>query len=48
MGIMNREVERAVAQSLREGQTTPDLGGTMTTSEVGDLLARAVAGAVRV
>jgi 3-isopropylmalate dehydrogenase len=42
------EVERAVAQSLREGQTTPDLGGTMTTSEVGDLLARAVAGAVRV
>jgi len=42
------EVERAVAQSLREGQTTPDLGGTMTTAGVGDLLARAVAGAVRV
>jgi 3-isopropylmalate dehydrogenase len=37
------EVERAVAQSLREGRTTPDLGGTLTTSEVGDLLARAVA-----
>jgi 3-isopropylmalate dehydrogenase len=42
------EVERAVAQSLREGQTTVDLGGTLTTSQVGDLLARAVAGAVRV
>ncbi len=40
------EVERAVAQSLREGRTTPDLGGTLTTSQVGDLLARAVSEAV--
>ncbi|HEX5760106.1 MAG TPA: 3-isopropylmalate dehydrogenase [Thermoanaerobaculia bacterium] len=40
------EVERAVAQSLREGRTTADLGGTLTTSQVGDLLARAVSGAV--
>jgi 3-isopropylmalate dehydrogenase len=42
------EVERAVAQSLAEGQTTPDLGGSLTTAQVGDLVARAVAGAVRV
>jgi 3-isopropylmalate dehydrogenase len=35
-------VEGAVARSLREGQTTPDLGGSLTTSQVGDLLARAV------
>jgi 3-isopropylmalate dehydrogenase len=40
------EVERAVAQSLRDGQTTPDLGGTLTTSEVGDLLARAIGSSV--
>jgi 3-isopropylmalate dehydrogenase len=36
-------IEEAVAQSLRQGQTTPDLGGSLTTSQVGDLLARAVA-----
>jgi 3-isopropylmalate dehydrogenase len=35
-------LEEAVAQSLREGRTTPDLGGSLTTSQVGDLLARAV------
>jgi 3-isopropylmalate dehydrogenase len=35
-------VEEAVARSLREGRTTPDLGGSLTTSQVGDLLARAV------
>jgi 3-isopropylmalate dehydrogenase len=35
-------VEAAVARSMREGQTTPDLGGSLTTSQVGDLLARAV------
>ncbi len=40
------EVERVVATSLREGRTTPDLGGALTTSEVGDLVARAVGGAV--
>ena len=37
------EVERAAAQSLREGQTTQDLGGSLTTSQVGDWLARSVA-----
>ncbi|HEY0782792.1 MAG TPA: isocitrate/isopropylmalate family dehydrogenase [Thermoanaerobaculia bacterium] len=36
-------VEDAVADSLRQGQVTPDLGGTLTTSQVGDLLARALA-----
>jgi len=35
-------VEAAVARSMREGQTTPDLGGSLTTPQVGDLLARAV------
>ena len=39
------EIERAVAGSIRSGNTTHDLGGSMTTSEVGDLVARAVAGA---
>jgi len=34
-------IEDAVARSMREGQSTPDLGGTLTTSQVGDLLARA-------
>jgi len=37
------EIERCVAQTLRQGQTTVDLGGKMTTSQVGDLLARMVA-----
>ena len=36
------EIERAVAESIRGGRTTRDLGGTLTTSEVGDELARAV------
>jgi 3-isopropylmalate dehydrogenase len=39
-------IEEAAARSLREGQTTPDLGGTLTTSQLGDLLARAVGQAV--
>jgi 3-isopropylmalate dehydrogenase len=39
-----REIERATAEAIRAGQTTHDLGGALTTSEVGDLLARAVAG----
>jgi len=42
------EVENAVAQSLREGQTTPDLGGSLTTAQVGDLVARAIATPARV
>jgi len=39
-------IEDAVARSMREGQSTPDLGGTLTTSQVGDLLARATGRAV--
>ncbi len=35
-------VENVVATSLVAGETTRDLGGTLTTSEVGDRLARAV------
>ncbi|HEV3455264.1 MAG TPA: isocitrate/isopropylmalate dehydrogenase family protein [Thermoanaerobaculia bacterium] len=42
-----RTIEDAVADSLRQGQTTPDLGGSLTTSEVGDLLAAAVSRASR-
>jgi 3-isopropylmalate dehydrogenase len=42
------EVERAVAQSLRDGKTTADLGGSLTTSGVGDLIARAIAQPVQV
>jgi 3-isopropylmalate dehydrogenase len=37
------EIEAAVAQSIRDGQTAVDLGGTLTTSQVGDLIARVVA-----
>jgi 3-isopropylmalate dehydrogenase len=37
-------VEAAVAASLRDGPVTPDLGGSATTSEVGDALAAAVRG----
>lgn len=39
-------VDEAVTHSLRDGHTTPDLGGSMTTSQVGDLLARAVGSTV--
>ncbi|HEV2853378.1 MAG TPA: 3-isopropylmalate dehydrogenase [Thermoanaerobaculia bacterium] len=38
-----RVIDEAVARSFHEGQTTPDLGGSLTTSQVGDLIARAVA-----
>jgi 3-isopropylmalate dehydrogenase len=37
-----RVIDDAVARSFREGQTTPDLGGSLTTSQVGDVIARAV------
>jgi 3-isopropylmalate dehydrogenase len=37
-----KAMEDAVARSFRDGQTTPDLGGSLTTSQVGDLIARAV------
>jgi 3-isopropylmalate dehydrogenase len=35
-------LEQAVRAALREGKATRDLGGTLTTAEVGDLLARSV------
>lgn len=35
-----KALEEAVARSMREGQTTVDLGGSLTTSQVGDLIAR--------
>ena len=38
-----RALDQAVIQAVRDGQTTVDVGGTMTTSQVGDLLARTVA-----
>jgi 3-isopropylmalate dehydrogenase len=41
-------VERTVAETLRSGLATPDVGGSLTTSQVGDLLTRAVAGKVTV
>ncbi len=41
-----KTIEDAVARSMREGQSTPDLGGTLTTSQVGDLLAKAAGRAV--
>jgi 3-isopropylmalate dehydrogenase len=41
-----RALEQAVVQAARDGQTTPDIGGSLTTSQVGDLLARAVASRV--
>ena len=37
-----KAIDDAIARSMREGQTTPDLGGSLTTSQVGDLLARAM------
>jgi isocitrate/isopropylmalate dehydrogenase len=39
-----RRVESAVAEALKSGKTTADLGGDLTTSAVGDRIARAVAG----
>jgi 3-isopropylmalate dehydrogenase len=36
-----KAIDEAVSRSFREGQTTPDLGGSLTTSQVGDLIARA-------
>ena len=41
-------LEAAVVDCLRRGYTTPDLGGSYTTSEVGDRLAAAVAESVAV
>jgi len=39
-------VEGAVKEMIRAGQTTPDLGGRMTTSEVGDAAAQGLAAVV--
>ena len=41
-------LEGAVAGLIRAGETTVDLGGSLTTSEVGDRIARAAASAVPV
>jgi len=41
-----RALEEAVVQAVRDGQTTVDVGGSLTTSQVGDLLARTVASSV--
>jgi len=38
------EIEAAVTAAIRAGDTTVDLGGTLATHEVGDRIARAVAG----
>ena len=38
-----RAIDSAVEESLAEGRTTQDLGGSLSTSEVGDELARRVA-----
>jgi 3-isopropylmalate dehydrogenase len=42
------EVERAVVETLKAGETTADLGGKLTTSQVGDRLAQRVARGVAV
>jgi len=34
-----QSIENAVRAAIREGKTTPDLGGTMGTRELGDWLA---------
>jgi isocitrate/isopropylmalate dehydrogenase len=43
-----REIEAVVAAGIRAGRTTRDLGGTLTTSEVGDSIAQALAVKVEV
>jgi len=40
-------IESAVTRAIREGVTTPDLGGSSTTQEVGDWICREVARASR-
>jgi len=45
-GEAAKAVDDAVRRSMQEGQSTPDLGGTLTTSQVGDLLAKSVAKSV--
>jgi 3-isopropylmalate dehydrogenase len=43
-----KALEDAVIQTLQAGETTPELGGQLTTSQVGDRLARLVESASRV
>jgi 3-isopropylmalate dehydrogenase len=38
-----REIEAVIARAIRAGQTTRDLGGALTTAEVGDVVARELA-----
>jgi 3-isopropylmalate dehydrogenase len=40
-------VEEAVRLAIKTGETTPDLGGSRTTSQVGDYVARRVGSEVR-
>ena len=35
-----RDVESAVVEAIREGRTTPDLGGSLGTDEVGEWICR--------
>ena len=42
------EIERVVAESIRAREATRDLGGTLTTSQAGDRIARAVSTGVAV
>jgi 3-isopropylmalate dehydrogenase len=44
-GVAER-VERAVAASITQGRTTPDLGGSLSTQDVGRWIAERAAGAV--
>ena len=41
-GEAARTIETTVQQSLRDGESTPDVGGSLSTSDVGDRIARAV------
>jgi 3-isopropylmalate dehydrogenase len=47
-GEAAQALELAVQEILTEGRTTPDLGGSLTTAQVGDELARRAGAAVRV
>ena len=42
-GEAAREIEAAVVAALRAGECTADLGGSLTTAQLGDRLARAIA-----
>ncbi len=44
-GAASAAIETAVSKALGDGRSTPDLGGKLTTSEVGDFVAAALADA---